>query len=365
MRVLHVINTLDLGGAERLISEMVPLFAAEQVHVTVLVLELRDRRLYERLAARGIDVVASPSRWLYSPRQVSVIRRLAKAKAIDIIHAHLFPAMYWAAFANFLSPRVPVLVTEHSTWNGRRRAVLRPMERFMYSRCARVACVSDPAVKALQEWLPKLADRISVVENGIDLTAFGRPPATDSSEQCTVVSVGRLTKPKAMDVLIRAVAALPGVTAWIVGDGPMRRDLEQLAASLRVGERVRFVGARMDVQPLLESAMIYVQSSAFEGFGLATVEAMHAGLPVIVSDVSGLREVVGEAGLKFAAGSHMELADRLRELTSDAGLRAELGARSRVRALRFSISQTVARYITLYDMIRPAVVESQTEGALP
>ena len=97
--------------------------------------------------------------------------------------------------------------------------------------------------------------------------------------------------------------------------------------------------------------MIYVQPSAWEGFGIAAVEAMCTGLPTIVSDVAGLREVVGSAGMKFTPGSHTELAESLRILLSDENLRRRLGERARLRAMQFSLSRTVDQYVELYKEV--------------
>ena len=354
LRVLHVINTLDIGGAEVLISRMAPLFAARGVKLTVLVLSLRDRTLHDLLLARGIDVVVSQPDSIYSPCHVRFIRRLARVGRFDIIHAHLFPTIYWVALAT-VGLGTPTVMTEHSTWNRRRRAFLRPFERTIYSRYMGIACVTHQTAQALREWLPEVSTRASVIENGVDLSAFDQGALPSDAEGFTVITVARLTRAKAVEVLIRAVAEVPNVRVRIVGDGSLRGQLEKLTAALAVSERIQFLGARDDVAALLSSATIYVQTSAWEGFGIAAVEAMCAGLPVIFSDVPGLREVVADAGLKFMSNAHSELAERIRQLMNDSALRKELGTRARKRGATFSIARTVDKYVELYGQVtRPA-----------
>ncbi len=104
-----------------------------------------------------------------------------------------------------------------------------------------------------------------------------------------------------------APSAQSNVELLLVGDGVKRPDLERLAAELKIVERVRFLGNRSDVPDILAAADIYIQPSRWDGFGIAALEAMAAGLPVVVSNVPGLRDVVGDAGLLFEAGSVSEL----------------------------------------------------------
>jgi glycosyltransferase involved in cell wall biosynthesis len=362
VRVLHVINSLDPGGAENLILGIAPLLEKRGIRVSVLALALRSQVLYKCLKGLSIDVTVSRQGSLYSPLQIGNIRNLVKERSVDVVHSHLFPAMWWVTLAQIGLPRVPIVVTEHNTWNRRRRTLWKPVDRFMYARCAKVACVSSQTETALREWVPETEGRTCVIENGIDSAAFNEQQVVaEAAPQSTLVTIARLTKQKAIDVLIRAVAELPGVTALVVGDGPMRRDLERLAVSLKVAERVRFLGARADVASILQLAPIYVQPSAWEGFGIAAVEAMAAGLAVVVSDVPGLREVVGDAGLRFTPGSHLDLAEVLSGLVHNRKRIAVLSERARSRAALFSISRTADEYAALYRQVLTS--RQQSEGA--
>lgn len=354
MNVLHVINTLDMGGAERLLSDLLPRLRSRGINTAVLLLGLRSRTLYDGLLARGTEAVVSSPGSIYSPGHINVIRDLVKERGYQIVHAHLFPAIYWAAIAGAGHSKVPIVATEHNTWNRRRRPWMRPLERMIYRRFARVACISAPAAHALRRWLPEITDRVCVIENGIDIEAFSRVTTAEHTGRYTIISVGRLTSQKSFDMLIRAAALLPHTTVRIVGDGPLRRELESLAGSLLVRDRVEFLGLRTDIPALLASAQVYVQPSAWEGFGIATAEAMCAGLPVVASNVPGLREVVGDAGLRFAPGSHVELAQQIETLVRNPPLRAFLAEKARARAAQFSIARTVDNYVSLYGSLCPA-----------
>jgi glycosyltransferase involved in cell wall biosynthesis len=346
---LQLINTLDVGGAERLMSQIVPRLRERGVPTSVLLLGLHHRHFYDGLIKRGVEVHVTGCRSIYSPKHIRVIRRIVAAERIDVIHVHLFPAMWWAVIATLRLSNVRVIATEHSTWNRRRRPLFKLLDRFMYSRFDRVACVSEQTAQALRAWLPEITNRISVIENGVDSNAFGQSRVDTVFRSTRVLTIGSLRKEKAVDVLIRAVAVVPRAEAVIVGDGPLRGELEGLATDLGVRERVHFLGTRTDVASLLSTACVYVQSSVIEGFGIAVAEAMAAGMPVIVSDIPSLRDVVGDAGLRFTPGAHAELAEALNRVFSDANLQNEMGTRARAGAARFSISRAAEQYASLYE----------------
>jgi glycosyltransferase involved in cell wall biosynthesis len=111
---------------------------------------------------------------------------------------------------------------------------------------------------------------------------------------------------------------------------------------------VRFLGKRRDVPHLLKAADLYVQPSRVEGFGIAALEAMASGLPIIASNVPGLAEVVGENGLLFPAGDHRCLAECLQLLLKDSALRQQLSAAATARAQMFTVAKTRDCYEALY-----------------
>ncbi|MEQ1945797.1 MAG: glycosyltransferase [Bryobacteraceae bacterium] len=345
MKVLHVINHLDLGGAERLLADVAPLLRERGVDVAVAALNLRDTRIAECLRRDGVPVIAE-DRPLRSPAQIAFIRRVIRDYRPDIVHAHLFPAMLWAAMAG--NGTIRFVATEHNTWNRRRRWWFRAIDRQMYSGYRQIICVSQQVADALGDWLPELRPRVRVVANGIAIDNFPNVERQENPSPFTVLTVGRITEQKGIDVLMRAVRELPQVVLCVAGEGHLRGELEDLARSLGIEERVRFLGARSDVPQLLAAADVYVQSSRWEGFGLAAVEAMASGLPVVVSDVPGLSDVVGNAGLKFAMGDSAGLARAIRALTDNAGLRKSLSKNARLRAAEFSIERTADQYLTLY-----------------
>ena len=142
----------------------------------------------------------------------------------------------------------------------------------------------------------------------------------------------------------------------LVGEGRLTKQLQRRAAELGVASRVHFFGKRRDVPQLLKAADLYVQPSRVEGFGIAALEAMASGLPIIASNVAGLAEVVGENGMLFPAGDHRRLAECLKLLLEDSALRQQLSAAATKRAQMFSVAKTRDCYEALY---REVLRESQ------
>ena len=182
---------------------------------------------------------------------------------------------------------------------------------------------------------------------------------TDAAPPLVVVSVGRLAAVKNYETALAAVAHLRDldIEYRIIGAGPEEASLRKLARELGVEKRVRFMGVQPHVASLLAEAHVFLLPSRYEGFGLAVAEAMAAGLPVVVSDVPGVREVAGadgECGYLVDPASSGAIAERLRRLAGNPPLRASMGARGRVRARRFDLRETVNSYIRLYERVLTA-----------
>jgi glycosyltransferase involved in cell wall biosynthesis len=190
---------------------------------------------------------------------------------------------------------------------------------------------------------------------GIDQTAARRQLGLPTDESLIVGGVGRLDVVKGFDVLLEAVASLaaeyPNLIVALAGDGPLRTMLEGQAARLGIGDRVHFLGFRMDVKDVYEALDIFAMPSRCEALGYALLDAMTAELPAVASRVGGVPEVVvpGETGFLIPVGDHRALAAALKPLLDDPELRRRMGRAGRERVVRhFSEREMVARTIELY-----------------
>jgi glycosyltransferase involved in cell wall biosynthesis len=172
-----------------------------------------------------------------------------------------------------------------------------------------------------------------------------------NEENFVIVSTGRFDVSKDQNTLLRAVSMIKNVSVVLIGDGPTRLELEGFSEKLNISNRVHFLGRREDVPEILAIGDIYVQSSNWEGFGIAAVEAMASGLPIIASNVPGLCDVVGTAGLLFDAGNAEMLAQLIKQLIDDEDLRKKYAQESYMRSEAFSLNVTASKYIDLYKQL--------------
>ncbi len=340
MKVLHVLNDLSSGGAERLVLELCRRRAPDIDVAVATVGGLGPLEAAFREAGLPVMNAGRPSRHL----GVRAVARLARAmEGVDVVHTHLFAGDTWGRLAVVLARvrkgrggRIPAVVTtEHNvnrdeTWQRTVKRALAPVSDV-------VVCVSEAAAaytRDVEGIGHGVAGGVRVIPNGIDLARFGPHVGGDGTR---VLAIGRLVPQKGFDVLVDALPE--GLHLDIVGEGPWRVD----------HPRVRWLGLREDVPALLAAADILAVPSRWEGFGLAAAEGLAAGVAVVASDVDGLREVVGDAGLLVPPGEAPALRAALARLASDPTLRRALGERGRRHAqARFDIRDTVARYEALY-----------------
>ncbi|GEM84437.1 glycosyltransferase [Meiothermus hypogaeus] len=355
MKILHVINSLELAGAETLLTDLALRLSQQNIDVEIYALKASGSLLEEKVKRSGVRLYFSPISSVYSPLQIPMLVKHLFRHKYDLIHVHLFPAQLWAACAASFA-HIPMITTEHSTYNRRRTVFFRMLDRWMYKRYRAVVTISKATAVALSNWLPEIAKRICTIFNGIEVSYFANAQSVDikalpSLQRPLLVSVGRLEQEKDQVTLLKSLPYLETAHLLLIGDGPMRGQLQELASQLGVTHRVHFLGRRVDVPNLLKIADVYIQPSRWEGFGIATLEAMAAGVPVVVSRVAGLKDVVGDAGLLFEPGNERELAEKITALLTSQEACRQYAARGQVRAMQFDIKQTVEQYKDLYLQI--------------
>lgn len=345
MKVLHVINSLEIGGAQRLLSDLIPLQIKQGLEVSILVGEEKESKFSENIWNSGCTLIKLSSDTYKSLRTIRLIRRILKD--FDVIHVHLFPSLYLVALAS-LGLKKKLIYTEHSTSNRRRTKVfLRPIEQLVYKQYYKIVSISQQTQDALQNWIKSNDQRFVVINNGVDVNKFKtiKRPIIDKS----LIMVSRFVNAKDQATVIKALKYLtPDVTLTLVGDGDNLENCRKLALSIGVSNRVFFLRSRTDIAELISSSYIGVQSSNWEGFGLTAVELMAAGKPVIASNVDGLKQVVEGAGLIFEKGNAKQLAEIINRLLKDKNFYTTISQNCKERASLFDIKYMSIKYNELY-----------------
>lgn len=335
-RIACLITNSETGGAQ---SHVADLLRALRGQADVTLLAGGDGPLFDLARSLGIPAIrlAALDNALSPLKAVAALRELMRSlreARPDILHTHSAKASALGRVAGKLLG-IPVVYTVHgfafkaaAPW--KQRTVARMAEWLLAPLTSHVICVAE-AERAMARKLPIRADRISVIPNGIADVAERAKPG-DALRR--VVAVMRLAPPKRPDVLIRAFAAaqLPDCELVIAGDGPQRASLERLAGQLAPG-RVRFAGSIDNIPALLASAQLFLLASDHEGFPISILEAMRAGLPVIASDLPGIREQLGDGrcGVLVADNEPATFAHALHQAAADAPARAAGGAADRLR----------------------------------
>ena len=361
MRILQVITSLRTGGAERMVTELSKRMVESGETVEVLLFDGTRTPMCEELEAAGakVNALGIGEAAMHNPLLAFKLRRFLRKNKYDIVHTHNTPCQFLVAFA--AQRKTMLLTTEHNTSNRRRNhPILRPFDRWMYSRYQKIVCVSEETRDGLSQWLrsKELDERMSVIPNGIDIErVMTASPAEDIMEdkRFKVLMVSAFRPEKDQMTLIRAMARLPEGCVLLLAGGaelPAHRTLmescRQAAVELGIADRVRFLGLRDDVPALMAASDVIVLSSLHEGLSLSVLEGMASGKPLVASDVAGVRDIVQDAGLLFPCGDAERLAQILNNLREDKGLRAEIARSCRERAERYDIARTVEGYRELY-----------------
>ena len=352
LTVVHIVASLNAGGLERVVFDLVKHSDRARFTPRVVCLEepgVWGARFVELNAP--VDCVASVRRG-----QVGRIHRLAQHLrdiGADIVHTHNVKAHLSGALAAGLA-RVPVVLSTKHGRNFPTRPLGRLANRLACRVCANLVGVSADCAAIWHDVERASPEKISVITNGIDVTAF--PVSFQAGEgPARAVSIARLSAVKDPVTLLQATRLVlvrePEFRLDLVGDGPLRSQVEQAIVTLRLGDRVHLHGYVDDVRGVLAGASFFVLASTSEGVSLTLLEAMAAGLAVVATRVGGNPEVVahGETGVLVPPGAPDALADAMLWMLRQPHARERMGRLGRRRVEdRFHVRRTVEAYEELY-----------------
>jgi glycosyltransferase involved in cell wall biosynthesis len=352
LRVLHVQRIGGIGGSERHLLTLLPALAERGVDVRFLGLDDPSRApdaFYEQLPV--------PFERLRAPRDVDPALAVRVAQSIrradpDLVHTHLVHAdVYGSATGRRL------VSTKHND-DPFRTGPFRFVERALARRASKMIAITDALAQFQIDKVGLPPRKLTTIHYGLDALPepWGRNPPDDVPRDAVVVlAICRLEQQKGVDVAVRAVAQLrervADVHLVVLGEGDERARLETLAREL--GVAVHLAGRVPDVAAWLRRARVLVHPVRWEGFGLAVLEAMLAGLPVVASRVSSLPELVvdGETGLLVPPDDPAALARGIETALAEG---SRLGAAGRRRAHeRFSVSRMADATLAVYDEVAP------------
>lgn len=360
MRIVYLLNSLGIGGAERLTLALAERMRERGHAVALFTLMPRLEEEWPttlpvfRLGMRKDPLSAARALW----RAQRYLRDLRP----DLIHSHGFHPNIASRLLKPLLPACAIIATIHNVYEGGRLRML--AYRASDFLCDRVTTVSQAAADRFIALDAVSAHKCAVIPNAIDVGEFAPLPErrvqTRSSFAAGTdfiwLAAGRIMPAKDYPNLLRAFARLrvwhSSTQLWIAGPGSSeaRAALQMLAVELNIADAVRWLGLHRDMPGLLDAADAFVLSSAWEGMPLVLVEAMAMEKPIVATDVGGVRELLSELGGIVAAHNPEQLAQAMLGLMQQpAGLREEQGCAARRRAEQsFSIEARADDYEALY-----------------
>jgi len=370
VKVIHVQKSAGIGGSERHLLALLPALARRGHEVRVVVLSAPGSATFtSALSAAGIPVAGIPAGPDLNPWLVAWLSTIFRRERPHLVHTHLIHADVHGQPAARLAG-VPAVSTVHGTHPFYRRPPWRTAAAIAGHLARRTIAISHHVADTLTEAGVVPQARVRVIHYGIDPAPWQETLARHHEARRRFgldgadVAVGvasRLIAHKGHAELLRAMAIAAGQASplrlLVAGHGPLRADLERLARDLGISERVRFLGFIDDVAAFMAACDIVAfptQPALGEGFGLAALEAMAAGRPVVATRVASLPEVVadGETGLLVPPGDPPALAEALVRLATDDGLRARLGAVAARRAAeQFSLEAMVEATLNVYTEV--------------
>lgn len=367
MKVLHIINNLGSGGAEKLLEDLIPLMnKMENVEADILLLTDEKNVFYDSLINKGVKVDVVKYRNMYDIRNIFEIKKHIVDGDYDIVHTHTFPTQYWVALSRMFieNKKVKFITTEHSTHNRRReKFYFRYIDKLIYSQYDSIISITEKTRDNLIDWIDpkhKKIDKHVVIENGVDIAKIKAALPYKKNELINGITentklicmVGRFSEAKDQPTLIRAVSKLSrDIHLILVGEGPLISDNKKLAEELGISDRVHFLGFRQDIPRILKTVDIVVLSSHWEGLSLASIEGLASGKPFIASKVPGLEEIVEGHGVLFEKGNYNQLCEIITSLLNDSKIYNETAKSCVQQSKKYELKNTVISLWKLYKKI--------------
>jgi sugar transferase (PEP-CTERM/EpsH1 system associated) len=358
LKVVHIVLSLDVGGLERNVINQVRegRRLGQEVIVVCLVRPGTLAPQAQSLGARLFCLDKHPGLRLgLVPRLAALLRALHP----DVVHTHQITSLIYAGPAAH-AVGVPLVVhTEHGKERYAARLRTRLLGRLAGLFVSRFYCLSWDMADEILAWRVIPRRKIHVIGNGIEMERFHvrgdreaiRRSLAIPTDALVVGTVGRLTEVKRQHLLIQAVAQLtrrlPSLRLLLVGDGPLRNQLERLAQDLGVADLVHFAGYQPDPEQFYQAMDVFALTSQSEGIPQALIEAAASGLPAVASRVGGVPEVIedGRSGLLFEPGDAAALLRGLETLLGDGVRGREIGEAARCRVeSRFHVRRMAGDY---------------------
>ena len=362
-KILHVVWSLEVGGAEKLAYDMIHALPADRFDALVCSVN-QNGILGDRLRQEGYSVYHREKKPGLDWSTVRWLREIIAREKVDVIHAHQYSPLVYAVLAAVANRKLTLVYTEHGRIHPEvhhwKRTLLNPLLARLVDS---LVSISEATRLAMIEYDRLPGRRIRVIHNGVDFRkvrgmadiGLKRLELEIPDGYAVVGTAARFDQVKNLPMMLRAFRRVltrrPETLLLLAGAGSLEPELKALACELKMEKKVRFAGLRHDLPDLLRIYDVFLLSSFTEGISITLLEAMANGVPAVVTDVGGNPEVVldGETGYLVPGGEDEAMAARILELLEHPAEAREMGARGMRRvAESFSFARMMESYRELY-----------------
>jgi len=356
-KILYVITSTGFGGAERLLLSYLKLL--DHSTYKFYVCSLRDKpndlekelSQYSSLTSLRVKNKFNP---VVIPRLIKLINEIKP----DIIHTHLFQARFYTSIARFFTHKTLLITHKHNNVNLVKHNVFILLEMISIFFNDKVIAISNAVARSLMKVEFVSEKKIFVLHNGIDFQKFNKiadKKVISTNNDIIIGLVCRLEPQKGILYLLLAMkiilAKFPTAKLEIVGDGSLMNELIKFSKKIGISNSVKFFGKFADVIPFYKRMNVFVLPSIYEGFGIVLLEAMAAGVPVVATNVDGIKEVVthGENGILVQPKDPQAIADAVIKIIENDQLTERFVMTGYKRAELFDIKEHVFKLHNFYQ----------------
>jgi len=359
LKVGIIINSLDRGGAERLIVNSIKFFDIHNVQPSVIVLRSDDSiDEYTDALREHVEIIElSQSRSYYNPIFINDILKLFKQ--FDVLHIHLFPANLWVAIAKMLSRKSPVLIhTEHGILNDdeKSNSFRRLLTRWVYAKFDTNIGISEGLQNRLLTLLGD-EDQVIYIPNGVDIDQLVRTPSHKRDQfikmqglpqdSKLLLMTARFHEVKRHKLLFKAMNKLPqNYHLLLLGSDEMPQRLLDLVDNYQLEKRIHLLGFKQDAISYMKMVDFNILASHSEGMSGVVLESMAAGKPFLGSDIPGIRELVPNSSFLFM--TEESLIEKILKISDEPSLEKSMREEGLRFSKNFSLQKMVESYCALY-----------------
>jgi len=374
VKILFVIDGMEFGGGERVFTQIINCLPLDQYEL-FLASGPQDS-FYQAISQTPVQRYPVDFSNRFNPAIMFRLIKIIKDHKIDIVHGQGARAEFFARLASGLFCRSRYVSTIAMPVEGydvgpMKRLLYKSLDRFSERFVDRFLVVSSVLAQAMIQGHGIPQERVVKIYNGIETDEY-KPNVEEFRSQESEVrrefalardvpvigAIGRLVWQKGFDYFLQSIPAMiqdiPKVRFMIVGEGPLRQELERLTISLGIHDRLVFTGHRSDVRDIMAALDVVVIPSLLEGFPMITLEAMAMEKPIVTTSIDGIMEQItdGREGLLIAPKSPPALAQAVKRLVDDPGYARSLGINARAKVIRdFSVRKMITETIRVYEAL--------------